>query len=77
MQLWRKLGHETVAIRPPTPSILIPPVGDWVARDFMGKLQTASGENPQQPVVFHAFRWLLSCLTVRRGTAWHAGLGAH
>ena len=56
VQLWQKLGHETVAIRPPTPSILIPPVGDWVARDFMRKLQTGGSEHPQQPVVFHAFR---------------------
>jgi hypothetical protein len=56
VQLWQRLGHETIAIRPPTPSILIPPVGDWVARDFLRQLQTAGSEHPQQPVVFHAFR---------------------
>ena len=75
VQLWQRLGHETVAIRPPTSSILIPPVGDWVARDFMQKLQTAGGRNPRQPVVFHAFRWLLSCSTLHRDTVWHGGLG--
>ena len=56
VQLWQKLGHETIAIRPPTSSILIPPVGDWVARDFMRNLQTAGSNDSQQPVVFHAFR---------------------
>ena len=76
VQLWQKLGHETVAIRPPTPSILIPPVGGWVARDFMRKLQMTASEHPQQPVVFHAFRWLRDCPTLHCGTVWHVGLGA-
>lgn len=60
IQLWQSLGHETLAIRPPTPAILVPPVGDWAAGAFLRKLQAAGTASPQQPVVFHTFRLHLS-----------------
>ncbi len=69
IQLWQGLGHETLAVRPPTSAILVPPIGDWIAGAFLERLQAAATADPERPVVFHIFRCLIVVRYVPRSDA--------
>lgn len=55
VQMWKDWGHDTVAVRPPTSAILVPPRGDACAQQFARRLQQATAHNPEQPVLYHVF----------------------
>lgn len=76
VQLWRDWGHDTVAIRPPTSAILLPPRGDACAHHFAARLRQAATHNPHQPVLYHVFSnaGFLFLSTVLRLAALHPHL---
>ena len=50
------MGHATLGYRPPTPSIVLPPIGSAKAADFIRDIQSFQRDNADQPVIYHIFR---------------------
>ena len=50
------MGHATYGYRPPTPSIVFPPVGSAKAADVIKEIQLFQKHTADQPVLYHIFR---------------------
>ena len=50
------MGHATFGYRPPTPSIVLPPMGSAKAAEFMRNIQSFQHDNADRPVIYHIFR---------------------
>ncbi|KAK9823884.1 hypothetical protein WJX72_006171 [[Myrmecia] bisecta] len=55
IQLWQAWGYQTVSIRPPTASILLPPYGDVKAHAFAEQVAAVQQAAPHRPTVYHIF----------------------
>ena len=55
-QLWHRLGHSTLGVRPLTRDILLPKLCDRAAATFVQQLTRCQAENPQEQMLFHVFR---------------------
>ncbi|CAL5220750.1 g2812 [Coccomyxa viridis] len=53
--LWHRLGHQTVSVRPPTSSIIVPGLGDRSAQSFLEEVHEAQCRRPSRPTVYHIF----------------------
>lgn len=56
VDLWQSMGHTTLGYRPPTTSIVLPPVGTARAADFIKHVQGFQDMHANQPVIYHIFR---------------------
>ena len=56
VELWQQMGHATYGYRPPTPSIVFPPVGSAKAADVINEIQLFQKHTADQPVLYHIFR---------------------
>ena len=56
IDLWKDVGHPTLGIRPQTSSIMVPPLGDRAASEFLRQIRDAQAQNPSRPIVYHIFR---------------------
>lgn len=50
------MGHATYGYRPPTPSIVFPPLGSAKAADVIKDLQLFQHNKADGPVIYHIFR---------------------
>ncbi|KAL3160658.1 Transmembrane protein 53 [Trebouxia sp. C0010 RCD-2024] len=56
VELWQQMGHATYGYRPPTPSIVFPPVGSAKAADVIRDIELLQHNKAEQPVIYHIFR---------------------
>ncbi|KAK9905971.1 hypothetical protein WJX75_009885 [Coccomyxa subellipsoidea] len=55
IDLWKDVGHPTLGIRPQTSSIMVPPLGDRAASEFLRQIRDAQAQHPSRPIVYHIF----------------------
>lgn len=60
VKMWQHMGHTTFGFRPPTPSIVLPPIGSARAAEFMKNVQSFQSLHAHQPVIYHIFRYATS-----------------
>jgi len=68
VELWERRGHDTLALRPRTSSVVIPPLGDRQAADALSAVAAAQDAQPGRRTVYHVFR-CSKCLGMSRGPA--------
>lgn len=63
VDVWEQRGHDTLAIRPRTSSIVIPPFGDRQVAGALADIRAVQGAHPGRRTVYHIFRHAIAVCT--------------
>ena len=56
VDVWEQRGHDTLAIRPRTSSIVVPPLGDRQVAGALADIRAVQGAHPGRRTIYHIFR---------------------